>query len=309
MNGIVIKSTGSWYMVRSNDGDLYRCRLKGKFRTRNINSTNPIVVGDRVMLEKADDIFMIKELFERKNSIIRRSVNLARKTHIIAANIEQAILMITLDSPVTTTGFIDRFLVAACAYDVEVILLFNKQDIYNDSLLYRSKELQEIYKRVGYKSLSMSILQDDLDDLASIMKGKVNMIAGHSGVGKSTLINKLQPNLDVRTQEISAAHNQGKHTTTFSELYDLDFGGCIIDTPGIKGFGLVDMSRSEISLYFPEFIKLRSSCKFHNCLHVDEPYCAVKDMLDQKKIAQSRYDNYLDMMQEDQGSSYRFNNY
>jgi len=308
MNGVVIKTTGKRYIVKSNSGDILKCRLKGKFRIKGIKSTNPIVVGDKVEVEKESELWMIIKLFDRKNHILRKSVNLSKKTHIIAANIDQAILMITLDSPVTTTGFIDRFLVAANAYGVEVFLLFNKLDIYDDVLLKNQKTLTQVYQNIGYITTSLSVLHDDLSEVKEIMKDKLNIISGHSGVGKSTLINKLQPNLHIDTKEVSDTHKQGQHTTTFSELYDLDFGASIIDTPGIRGFGLVELDPSEIGNFFPEFFSLKQKCKYHNCIHKDEPDCAVKSALEQEKIALSRYKNYLTMLEEEQ-EHYRTNDY
>ena len=239
MNGLVIKTTGKRYTVRIDKGKIVQCRLKGKFRIKGIKSTNPIVVGDKVELEQESDLWIIKKLFDRKNHILRKSVNLSKQTHIIAANIDQAILMITLDSPITTTGFIDRFLVSANAYGVKVVLLFNKLDIYDDLLLQNQKSLAQVYKNIGYNTIALSVLHDDLSQLKLIMRGKLNIISGHSGVGKSTLINHLQTNLDIETKQLSSAYKQGQHTTTFSELYTLDFGASVIDTPGIRGFGLV----------------------------------------------------------------------
>ncbi|MGY8989634.1 MAG: ribosome small subunit-dependent GTPase A, partial [Flavobacteriales bacterium] len=212
--GTVIKTTGSWYLVKSEKGDLLECRLKGKFRLKGIKSTNPIVVGDGVVLEKTDDSYMIKKLMDRKNFIVRKSVNLSKQTHIIASNIDQAILMATLLNPITTTTFIDRFLVSANAFGVEVVLLFNKTDLYNIEDKNKHEELVEVYKKIGYKTISLSALKDDLSKVKDVMKGKVNLISGHSGVGKSTLINKLQPNLHINTKEISESYNQGQHTTT-----------------------------------------------------------------------------------------------
>ena len=241
MNGVVIKATGKRYAVKTTDGEIVQCRLKGKFRIQGVQSTNPIVVGDKVEVQQESELWMIVKLHKRRNNILRRSVNLSKQTHIIAANIDQAILMITLDSPVTTTGFIDRFLVSANAYGIEVILLLNKLDLLDNTMQRHKNNLQEVYERIGYKFFACSVLNDDLSVIKALMKGKVNMISGHSGVGKSTLINKLQPNLNIDTKEVSETHKQGQHTTTFSELYDLDSGGSIIDTPGIKGFGLVDL--------------------------------------------------------------------
>ena len=308
MNGVVIKTTGKRYTVKSNSGDILQCRLKGKFRIKGIKSTNPIVVGDKVEVEQESELWMITKLFDRKNHILRKSVNLSKQTHVIAANIDQSILMITLDSPITTTGFIDRFLVSANAYGVKVVLLFNKLDIYDDLLLQDQKKLTQVYQNVGYTTIALSVLHDDLSEVKEIMKDKLNIISGHSGVGKSTLINKLQANLHIDTKEVSDTHRQGQHTTTFSELYDLDFGASIIDTPGIRGFGLVELKPSEIGNYFPEFFSLKQKCKFHNCIHKNEPNCAVKSALEQEKIALSRYKNYLTMLEEEQ-EHYRTNDY
>ena len=308
MKGTVIKTTGSWYLVKSEKGDLLECRLKGKFRLKGIKSTNPIVVGDGVVLEKTDDSYMIKKLMDRKNFIVRKSVNLSKQTHIIASNIDQAILMATLLNPITTTTFIDRFLVSANAFGVEVVLLFNKTDLYNIEDKKNHKELVDVYNKIGYKTISLSALKDDLTKVKDVMKGKVNLISGHSGVGKSTLINKLQPNLHINTKEVSESYNQGQHTTTFSELHELDFGASIIDTPGIKGFGLVEIDKNEITNLFPEFFALKSKCKFHNCIHLNEPKCRVKDKVIKNEIAESRYVSYLGMIEEEE-ENYRLNDY
>ena len=308
MNGVVIKATGKRYTVKTADGEIVQCRLKGKFRIQGIKSTNPIVVGDKVELEQESELWMIIKLHERKNNILRKSVNLSKQTHIIAANIDQAILMITLDSPVTTTGFIDRFLVSANAYGVEVILLLNKIDLLDDTMQKNKNNLQEVYEKIGYKFFSFSVLNDDLSAIKTLMKGKVNMISGHSGVGKSTLINKLQPNLNIDTKQVSDTHKQGQHTTTFSELHDLDFGASIIDTPGIRGFGLVELAPNEIGNYFPEFFAIKQKCKYHNCIHKNEPDCAVKTALGNGEIAESRYKNYLNMLLEEE-DNFRTNDY
>jgi len=308
VNGVVIKSTGSWYQVKSENDDLLKCRLKGKFRIKGIKSTNPIVVGDKVKVEKRDNVFMIEELYERKNSIIRKSVNLSKQTHIIAANIDQSILMITLASPITTSSFIDRFLVSANAFGVDVVLLFNKTDLYNNEQKIQQEQMQVVYEKIGYTCLSVSVIKDDLKNVKQLMKGKINLIAGHSGVGKSTLINKLQPNLNINTKEISESYNQGQHTTSFSELHNLDFGASIIDTPGIKGFGLVEIEKNEIGNYFPEFFKVKGECKFHNCIHLNEPNCAVKDALLKDIISESRYFSYLGMLEEEE-ENYRTSDY
>ena len=308
MNGIVIKSTGKKYTVRTASNDIIQCSLKGNFRIKEIKSTNPIVVGDKVRLEKLHDNFMIVELYKRKNTIIRKSVNLSKRTHIIASNIDQAFLMITLENPLTKTGFIDRFLVSANAYGVDVILLFNKMDLLNKEQKLEQENLQKVYEHIGYNCFALSVIKDDLSMIKNIMKDKINMISGYSGSGKSTMINKIQPNLNIKTRDISIIHKQGQHTTTFSELYELDFGASIIDTPGIKGFGLVDLDLKKLCDYFPEFFILRSDCKYYNCIHKDEPNCAVKLALDNGKISSNRYKNYLDMLLEED-TNFRTTNY
>lgn len=308
MQGVVIKSTGSWYIVKTEDGELLNCRIRGKFRMQDITSTNPIVVGDKVLLSQEEDSFLIDELFDRKNIIVRKSVNLSKQTHILASNIDQAILVVTMQSPQTSTGFIDRFLVSAQAYGVDVVILFNKTDLYDKATLALLKERRSIYEKIGYRCLSKSTLNDDLSDIKELMKAKVNVISGHSGVGKSTLLNRIQPNLNITTQEISEQHQQGQHTTTFSEMHDLDFGASIIDTPGVRGFGLIEMDKYELGDYFIEFFKLKSDCKFNNCLHINEPKCAVKLALENGEIAPSRYKNYLNMLEQDE-ESFRINRY
>ena len=308
MNGLVVKSTGKKYTVRTVSNDIIQCSLKGNFRIKEIKSTNPIVVGDKVRLEKLHDNFMIVELYKRKNTIIRKSVNLSKKTHIIASNIDQAFLMITLEKPVTKTGFIDRFLVSANAYGVDVILLFNKMDLLNKEQKLEQENLQKVYEHIGYNCFALSVVKDDLSIFKNVMKDKINMISGYSGSGKSTFINKIQPNLNIKTRNISIVHKQGQHTTTFSELYELDFGASIIDTPGIKGFGLVDLDLKNLCHYFPEFFILSSDCKYHNCIHKDEPNCAVKLAIDNGKISANRYKNYLDMLLEED-TNFRTNNY
>ncbi|MBL6663792.1 MAG: ribosome small subunit-dependent GTPase A [Flavobacteriales bacterium] len=308
MQGVVIKSTGSWYIVKTDDGELLNCRIRGKFRMQDIKSTNPIVVGDKVLLSQEEDSFLIDELFDRKNIIVRKSVNLSKQTHILASNIDQAILVVTMQSPQTSTGFIDRFLVSAQAYGVDVVILFNKTDLYDKATLALLEERRSIYEKIGYRCLSKSTLNDDFSDIKELMKSKVNVISGHSGVGKSTLLNSIQPNLNITTQEISEQHQQGQHTTTFSEMHDLDFGASIIDTPGVRGFGLIEMDKYELGDYFVEFFKLKSDCKFNNCLHINEPKCAVKLALENGEIAPSRYKNYLNMLEQDE-ESFRINRY
>jgi ribosome biogenesis GTPase len=290
--------------VKTNDGKVFECRIKGKFRMQGIKSTNPIAVGDVVDFEldnsTDETIGQIHNINDRKNYIVRKSVNLSKQTHIIASNIDVVFLLITIDNPPTTTSFIDRFLVTAEAYGIEAILVFNKIDTFDESMTDEQLYLQYIYSEIGYKFLKVSAIEKKgLDELKGMMTGKVSMFSGHSGVGKSTLVNALEPNLSLKTKKISEQSKQGQHTTTFAEMYDLSFGAKIIDTPGIKGFGIVDMEPSEVSGYFPEFFKLQNECKFNNCLHKEEPNCAVKKGLEENKIAWSRYNSYLKILEGD----------
>lgn len=302
MTGRVYKSTGSWYTVKTDDGQIFECRMKGKFRIKGIKSTNPIAVGDSVDFEldtSADEVTgLIYYIHDRKNYIVRKSVNLSKQTHIIAANIDIVFLLVTINNPVTTTSFIDRFLATAEAYDIQAVLVFNKIDTLDEAALDEQLYLQYIYSQIGYECLRVSATQKKgIDELKKLMTEKVSMFSGHSGVGKSTLINALEPALDLKTKQISELHQQGQHTTTFAEMFDLSFGAKIIDTPGIRGFGIVDMEKNEIGDYFPEFFALKNECKFNNCLHKDEPHCAVKQALEEDKIAWSRYKSYLQMLE------------
>ncbi len=301
MLGVVYKSTGSWYFVKSDSGQFYECRIKGKFRIKGIKSTNPIAVGDRVHFEVEtigdDTIGIIHKIDERKNYIIRKSVNLSKQTHIIASNLDQAFLLITLSNPPTHTIFIDRFLVTAEAYHIPAILVFNKIDTYTDEERDEVKFLAALYRAIGYTCIGISaVTGENVDTIKEWMVGKTSMFSGHSGVGKSTLINTIDPKLNLKTAQISEQHLQGQHTTTFAEMYDMDFGARIIDTPGIKGFGIVDMDAGEIGDYFPEFFRLKQGCKFNNCIHIDEPQCAVKDALEAGTVAWSRYQSYQQMV-------------
>jgi len=311
MTGVVTKSTGSWYIIRTDSNTFVNCRIRGKFRIKGIKSTNPVTVGDIVdyKLEENSKNGIIMKIHDRKNYIIRKSVNLSKQTHIIAANIDQVFLLVTLKEPQTFTSFIDRFLATAEAYSIPAILIFNKIDIYNDDELEEKDILQSVYQKIGYKCLDVSAQENiNIDALKKLMKDKVSMFSGHSGVGKSTLINLIAPDLNLKTTEISLQHKQGQHTTTFAEMFSLPFGGTIIDTPGIKGFGVVDFSKDEIGDYFPEIFKLKQLCKFNNCLHTNEPNCAVKEAVEKEKIAFSRYRSYLQLL-AGEDENYRVDNY
>lgn len=305
MTGIVYKSTGSWYTVKTEENQFFDCRIKGKFRMKGIKSTNPIAVGDVVDFEldetSDETIGLIHNIHERTNYIVRKSVNLSKQSHIIASNIDVVFLLVTINNPVTTTSFIDRFLVTAEAYHIKAVLVFNKIDTYDETTLEDQLYLQYVYSQIGYECLRVSATAGKgLEELKNMMRGKVCMFSGHSGVGKSTLVNALEPSLNLKTKEISDLHQQGQHTTTFAEMFDLSFEAKIIDTPGIRGFGIVDMEKSEIKGYFPEFFALEDQCKFNNCLHKDEPHCAVKKALEKDKIAWSRYKSYLQILEGDE---------
>lgn len=311
MKGVVTKSTGSWYTVYTEQNEQIECRLKGKFRLKGIKSTNPVAVGDFVNyeFEENKETGIIDKIFDRKNYIIRKSVNLSKQTHIIAANIDIAFLLVTINNPPTLTSFIDRFLATAEAYNIKVVLLFNKLDMYTDEDLEKLAMLDAIYSDIGYQCIAVSATKNiNVNKVKELMKGKTTMFSGHSGVGKTTLINVIEPSLNLKTKEISKQHGQGMHTTTFAEMFQLSFGGFIIDTPGIKGFGVVDFEPSQITDYFPEFFKLKSKCKFNNCIHVNEPKCAVKDALEKGEVAYSRYQSYLQMIEGDE-ENYRVDIY
>ena len=297
--GIVYKSTGSWYLVKCNN-DFFECRIKGKIRLKDLDTTNPIAVGDNVIFEKdskEQGQGIISEILPRKNYIIRKSVKLSKHSHIIASNIDLALLLITKDNPPTSLNFIDRFLVTCEAYHIPVILVFNKIDTYNEDDLSRISEIESIYKLIDYKCIRISAKYGEgVNDISNYMQNKVCLLSGHSGVGKSTLINKINPELELKTKEISISHNQGKHTTTYAEMYDLKENIRIIDSPGIKGFGIVDISKYELGDYFPEFFKRKMKCKFHNCMHMEEPGCEIKKGLENEVIVESRYSSYVDLL-------------
>lgn len=307
MKGTVYKSTGSWYDVKSENGQMYACRIKGKFRLKGIKTTNPVAVGDHVIFEEDPqgdkNTGMITKIEDRKNYIIRKSVNLSKQTHIIAANIEKAFLLVTLKNPPTSTVFIDRFLTTAEAYHIETVLLFHKTDIYDEEELDEIRYLAFLYRSIGYTCIGTSAeTGKGLDEVKQEMKANVCLFSGHSGVGKSTLINRVAPKLDLKTTQLSQQHALGRHTTTFAQMFDFGENTQIIDTPGIKGFGLVDMKDEEIGDFFPEFLALKQTCKFNNCLHLKEPGCAVKRALENDEIFWSRYESYLQILQSAEGN-------
>jgi ribosome biogenesis GTPase / thiamine phosphate phosphatase len=304
--GIVIKSTGSWYTVKTSEGILIESRIKGNLRLKGIRSTNPIAVGDHVELTQSKEdnaldgqiVGFISKILPRTNYIIRKSPNLSKESHIIAANIDQAFLIVTIQFPVTTTTFIDRFLVSAEAYRIPCHLIFNKIDLYSEEQTELMNSMVELYENIGYKCFKLSAKNNiGIEELKNKMTNKTNVFSGHSGVGKSTIINSIQPNMMLKTGIISEAHSSGKHTTTHSEMFELDFGGYIIDTPGIKGFGVLEMEKEEISHYFPEIFKSLDGCQYYNCTHTHEPMCAVKKSVEEGKIAMSRYNSYLGLLE------------
>ena len=301
--GLVFRSTGSWYTVES-DGIFYACRIKGKLRLKGIKSTNPIAVGDWVFFEVDQNVSELEgtivEIEERHNYIVRKSVNLSKQTHIIASNIDQVFLLITLYNPPTFPAFIDRFLVTAEAYQIPAILVFNKLDTCTPEQKEEIDTMADIYENIGYTTLKISATErDNISTIQTIMENKVSMFSGHSGVGKSTLINAIAPDLNLKTAAISDQYQQGTHTTTFAEMFALPKGMKLIDTPGIKGFGVVDMQADEVGNYFPEFVPLKPLCKFNNCLHQKEPHCAVIAAYQEGIIAETRYLNYLQMLEND----------
>jgi len=304
--GLVIKSTGSWYTVK-NGPNIIKCKIKGKFRIKGISTTNPVTVGDLVNYKiiSKNNIGIITNIRERKNYIIRRASNLSREAHLIACNIDQAFLMFTLNFPETPLEFVDRFLVTSEAYHIPTILIINKIDLYDAPTLEKLISIKKIYKNAGYQCYETSVTKRiNVDIIKDLMKNKINVISGNSGVGKSALINAINKNLNLKVEEISSYHKKGKHTTTFSEMFELEEGGYIIDTPGIKGFGLIDFEDNEISLFFPEIFKTSKDCQYYNCSHTHEPKCAVKKALEDGTVSMSRYRSYVNILNKDE-SKYR----
>ena len=299
MQALVYKSTGSWYQVKDKDGKVYNARIKGKFKIDGITSTNPIAVGDLVEIENEDDeeSTIITEIYERRNYINRVSPHNKNQHHIVAANLDQSLLFATIKEPRTSLGFIDRFLVISEAYAVPAIIVFNKADLYKQKEDDKFLLVKEIYEPIGYKVVKMSVEENTgVDEVASLLAGKTTLISGHSGVGKSSFINRILPGMVIKTQDVSGWSGKGMHTTTFAEMYDLPFGGKIIDTPGIREMGLVDISKQELSHYFPEMRAVLNQCQFNNCLHLNEPGCAVKEAVNTGSIHAERYVSYLNIM-------------
>ena len=300
MKGTVYKSTGNWYSVQTDSNEVYKCNIKGKFRSLGIKSTNPIAVGDQVNFEiinKKDFTGIINRIENRKNYIIRKSVNLSKFSHIIASNIDCCFLFVTPSNPITSSIFIDRILIATKSFGIDTIILFNKTDIYSKNDIKYIDNLRDIYSKIGYKCLNISVLKEiNINNIIEIMKDKISIFTGHSGVGKSSLVNLLDPSLNIKTAKVYKQNEKGQHTTTYAEMYDLNFGARIIDSPGIKGFGLIDIEKSELGGYFSEFILLKDDCKFNNCLHENEPNCAVKEAVVNGVISESRYKSYRSLL-------------
>lgn len=307
MNGLVIKNTGSWYSVLTDEGNVVESKIKGNFRLKGIRSTNPVAVGDRVNITvNKEGTAFITEILDRRNYIIRKSPNLSKQSHIIAANVDQVLLIVTVNYPETSTTFIDRFLASAEAYRIPVVLVFNKTDLLNDDERRYQEMMVNLYETIGYKCMQISAtIPDTLSLMEPLLKDKITLFSGNSGVGKSTLLNQLVPGVNLKTAEISDAHNTGMHTTTFSEMLRLPFGGWAIDTPGIKGFGTFDMEPEEICGYFKEIFRFSKDCKFANCTHTHEPNCAVRKAVEEHYISESRYNSYLSMLEDKEEGKYR----
>jgi ribosome biogenesis GTPase len=302
LEGLVIKSTGSWYLVQTQAKELFKCKIKGRFKTQGIKSTNPLAVGDNVsfIVLKEEEVGLIKTIHPRRNYLIRKATKLSSRSHIIAANIDYAILVISLSFPRTSSGFIDRFLVTAEAYHIPSILVFNKIDLNTPELQLQMDEWMEIYQKIGYACFALSAQTGKgIEPFKKMIQNKTNLFSGHSGVGKSAIVNTIQPGLRLKTADVSVSTEKGTHTTTFAEMHHIDIGGYIIDTPGIKGFGLIDFVPSEVPSYFIEFGNISQNCKFNNCSHTHEPNCAVIDAVNSGSIAQSRYNNYLAIIKDD----------
>lgn len=307
MKGLVIKNTGSWYTVKTDDGQLIESKIKGNFRLKGIRSTNPVAVGDYVeIITNQEGTAFISAIEDRRNYIIRKSPNLSKQSHILAANVDQALLVVTVNYPQTSTTFIDRFLASAEAYSVPVVLVFNKHDLLSEEELHYEKMMCTLYETVGYKCVEISAeTGEGVEQLFPILKDKISLLSGNSGVGKSTLINRLIPHASQRTAEISDVHNTGMHTTTFSEMIELPGGGYLIDTPGIKGFGTFDIEKEELTSYFKEIFHFSKDCRFSNCTHTHEPGCAVIKAVEDHFIAASRYQSYLSMLEDKDENKYR----
>lgn len=307
MRGLVIKNTGSWYIVKTEQGDTIECKIKGNFRLKDIKSTNPVAVGDYVNITtNQEGTAFITEIEDRRNYIIRRSSNLSKQSHIIAANLDQCLLIVTINYPETSTTFIDRFLASAEAYSVPVKIVFNKVDAYSEEELQYLDAIIKLYEHIGYRCFKISAQENiGINQIKQELAGRTTLLSGHSGVGKSTLINKIIPNADLKTANISSYHNKGMHTTTFSEMFPVEENGYIIDTPGIKGFGTFDMEVEEIGHYFKEIFAMSGNCKYNNCTHRKEPGCAVIDAVNKHLISESRYTSYLSMLEDKEDGKYR----
>lgn len=304
--GVVIRSTGSSYTVRTDEGETYECRLKGRMRLNGIRSTNPVAVGDRVVFSVEERDCVISEVCDRRNYIVRKSTNLSKQSHVIAANVDQALLVTTINHPETSTVFIDRFLASAEAYGVPVVIAFNKVDIYSAEEMEELEYRETLYQSIGYQTIRVSALKaEGISEMKALLSGRLTAIAGHSGVGKSTLVNTLEPGLDIRTSAISEANNSGRHTTTFAEMHHLSFGADIIDTPGIRGFGIINIDKAEVAHYFRDIFKYAADCHFPNCTHTHEPGCAVIAAVNEGLIAPTRYDSYVNIMSSEDEGKYR----
>lgn len=306
MKGLVIKNTGSWYVVKCDDGELINCKIKGNFRIKGIRTTNPVSVGDRVEILQNSEVAFITAIEPRRNYIIRRASNLSKESHIIASNLDQSFLVITLKEPVTATTFIDRFLATAEAYRIPTTIVINKIDLFDEEDAEYADAVKYLYESIGYKVLLVStVTGEGIDSLREMLPGKISLFSGNSGVGKSSIINTIIPDLNLKTASISNTHHTGMHTTTFSEMYGLENGGYIIDTPGIKGFGTIDFDAAEVAHFFPEIFEVSHDCKYNNCTHTHEPGCAVRKAVEDSLISESRYASYLSILEDETEGKYR----